>query len=75
MKLFVIFLSGFQFALLVSLCGAEERPLWEAGAGFTGLSIPDYQGSNEQHGYLFPLHYLVYHGQILRSGKLVHASP
>jgi len=75
MKLFVIFLSGFQFALLVSLCGAEELPFWELGGGFTSLNIPDYQGSNEQHSCLFPLRYLVYHGQILRTGKLVHASP
>jgi outer membrane scaffolding protein for murein synthesis (MipA/OmpV family) len=67
MKLVVIFLSGFLCALLVSLCGAEELPLWEAGAGFTGLSIPDYQGSNEQHGYLLPFPYLIYRGEILRS--------
>jgi outer membrane scaffolding protein for murein synthesis (MipA/OmpV family) len=69
MKLFVMFLSVFLYALLVSLCGAEERPLWEAGAGFTGLSIPDYQGSNEQHGYLLPFPYIIYHGDILRSDR------
>ncbi len=62
----VIFLSGFLCALLVSLCGAEELPLWEAGVGVTGLSIPDYRGSDEQHGYLWPLPYLVYRGDILR---------
>jgi len=52
--------------LLVSLCGAEELPLWEAGVGVTGLSIPDYRGSDQNRGYFLPLPYLVYRGEILR---------
>jgi MipA family protein len=63
---FVIFLSVLLFAIPVFFCGAEELPLWEAGAGVTGLSIPDYRGSDEHHGYLWPLPYLVYRGDILR---------
>ena len=66
MKRSIIFVSGFLCAFLVSLCGAEELPLWEAGLGFTGLSIPDYRGSNEQRDYLFPLPYIVYRGDILK---------
>jgi len=66
MKRFVIFLTGFLCACLVSLCNAEELPLWEAGLGFTGLTIPDYRGSDEQRGYFLPLPYLVYRGEILR---------
>ena len=66
MKRFVIFLAGFLCAFLVALCGAEELPLWEAGLGFTGLSIPDYRGSDEKRGYLLPMPYLVYRGDILR---------
>jgi outer membrane scaffolding protein for murein synthesis (MipA/OmpV family) len=62
----VFFLLGFLCTFLVSLCGAKELPLWEAGLGFTGLSIPDYRGSDEQRGYVLPLPYLVYRGEILR---------
>jgi outer membrane protein len=62
----VVFLSAVLCVLLVSFCGAEELPLWEAGFGFTGLSLPDYRGSNEQRDYLFPLPYVVYRGEILK---------
>lgn len=66
MNRLVIFLSGVLCACFVSLCSAEELPLWEAGLGFTGLSIPDYRGSDERRGYILPLPYLVYRGDILR---------
>ena len=62
----VVFLSGFLCVCFISLCHADELPLWEAGAGFTGLSIPDYPGSDERRVYLLPLPYLVYRGDILR---------
>jgi MipA family protein len=45
---------------------AEPQPLWEVGIGATGLSIPDYRGSDERRGYLYPLPYLVYRGDSLR---------
>jgi len=54
------------YAGLVSMGRADELPLWEAGMGFTGLSMPDYRGSNEQRGYVLPLPYVVYRGDILR---------
>jgi outer membrane protein len=66
MKRSLIFLSGFLCSFLVSLCGADELPLWEAGLGFTGLSLPDYRGSNEQRDYLLPLPYIVYRGDIFK---------
>ena len=69
MRRFLIFLSGFLCAFLASFCCAEELPLWEAGLGFTGLSIPDYRGSDESRGYFLPLPYLVYRGDILRVDK------
>src|ERR1700687_5860871 len=65
----VIFFAVLLCAILVSRCGGEELPLWEAGVGVTGLSIPDYRGSDEHHGYLFPLPYLVYRGDILRADR------
>src|SRR3954465_8571445 len=39
---------------------AELRAKWEAGAGATGLRLPDYRGSDETREYLFPLPYFVY---------------
>jgi len=45
---------------------AEPKPKWEAGAGATGLRLPDYRGSDESRGYLYPLPYFVYRGKFLR---------
>jgi len=45
---------------------AEQVPRWEVGFGFTGLTIPDYRGSDERRGYLLPLPYVNYHGDILK---------
>lgn len=64
-----ILLSVFLCAMPASLYGAEELPLWEAGAGVAGLSVPDYRGSDERHGYLLPLPYIVYRGDILRMDR------
>jgi len=66
MKFTMIFLAGFLYVFPVFPASAEERPLWEAGLGLTGLSMPDYRGSNEQRDYLFPLPYVVYRGDILK---------
>jgi outer membrane scaffolding protein for murein synthesis (MipA/OmpV family) len=64
-RLFIIFL-GVACAVVFSAASADELPLWEAGFGITGLSMPDYRGSDEQRGYVFPLPYVVYRGEILR---------
>jgi outer membrane scaffolding protein for murein synthesis (MipA/OmpV family) len=45
---------------------AEQRPLWEIGLGATGLYLPDYRGSNQSRGYLYPLPYVRYRGERLR---------
>jgi outer membrane protein len=69
MKLFLVLLTGVLCVFISSFAGAEELPLWEAGFGFTGLSMPDYRGSNEQRDYLFPLPYMVYRGNILKMDR------
>ena len=54
-------------AALLPLPGrAEPRPLWEFGLGATALRLPDYRGSDESRGYVYPLPYLVYRGERLR---------
>lgn len=45
---------------------AELVPLWELGFGITGLSIPDYRGSDEHRGYVLPLPFVVYNGELLK---------
>lgn len=45
---------------------AAEEPLWELGLGVAGLSMPDYRGSDERSGYVFPFPYLVYRGTFLQ---------
>src|SRR5262249_18019443 len=51
---------------LVPAARAEPRPKWEAGAGVTGLRLPDYRGSDETRDYVFPLPYFVYQGPTMR---------
>ena len=61
----------FLSVLLIGFVGlpvaghAKELPLWEAGFGVAGLSIPDYRGSDERRGYVLPLPYLIYRGDAI----------
>lgn len=48
---------------------AEMRPLWEAGAGVTVLSLPDYRGADEGRAYVLPIPYLVYRGEFLKADR------
>ena len=52
--------------LLAGQAHAGELPRWEVGLGVVGLSIPDYRGSDRQRGYLLPLPYVQYRGDIFR---------
>jgi outer membrane protein len=45
---------------------AELRPEWEFGLGATGLTLPDYRGSDESRDYLLPFPYLIYRGERFR---------
>jgi len=61
--------AGYALCFLFCTGGsaiAEQKPLWELGAGVGLLSIPDYRGSDEQRFYALPIPYLVYRGKILR---------
>jgi outer membrane scaffolding protein for murein synthesis (MipA/OmpV family) len=42
------------------------RPRWELGAGVAALSMPAYRGSSDQRGYLLPVPYAVYRGEVLK---------
>lgn len=60
-------------ALLASLlpmaAGAGEKPLWEIGVGVAALSFPAYRGSENQHNFLMPTPYFVYHGEFLKADR------
>ncbi len=59
--------------LLACLCTgrafADEKPLWELGVGMSGLSFPDYRGSDESRLYAIPFPYVVYRGTFLKADK------
>jgi len=48
---------------------AAEKPLWELGVGMSGLSFPDYRGSDESSLYAVPFPYLVYRGTFLKADR------
>lgn len=54
------------FCLQATLAVAEERPLWEAGAGVTVIDFPHYRGSDERRTWVLPFPYIVYRGAILQ---------
>ncbi|WP_159930991.1 MipA/OmpV family protein [Oceanicoccus sp. KOV_DT_Chl] len=52
-----------------STASAEKNPLWELGIGAAGLYHPHYLGAEQQQGYLFPLPYFTYRGEIIRADR------
>lgn len=61
------------FACLMLLAAttarADSLPLWEAGVGAVGLSLPDYRGSDQRQLRVLPLPYIVYRGEYLRADR------
>jgi MipA family protein len=42
---------------------ASAKPQWELGFGGSAIAFPDYRGSDEYKGYLFPLPYFVWRSE------------
>ncbi|MBK7814623.1 MAG: MipA/OmpV family protein [Rhodocyclaceae bacterium] len=55
--------------LPVVVGAAEDKPLWEVGVGVAALSFPAYRGSDQQHSFLMPVPYFVYHGDFLKADR------
>jgi outer membrane scaffolding protein for murein synthesis (MipA/OmpV family) len=51
---------------LAGTAAARELPLWEVGAGASGLVLPDYRGSDQSRGYVYPVPYVIYRGDRFR---------
>ena len=50
--------------------GAEDKPLWEAGAGVAAVSFPAYRGSDQRQAFVLPTPYFVYRGELTVSAAL-----
>lgn len=49
--------------------GAEDKPLWEAGAGVAAVSFPAYRGSDQRQSFVLPTPYFVYRGEFLKADR------
>lgn len=63
MRLKSLCILGLTVLLFPLPSWAEQPPLWEAGLGFSALSLPAYRGSDQQTQLVLPLPYLVYRGE------------
>jgi MipA family protein len=54
---------------LVAQAAAEEKPLWEIGAGVAAFSFPSYRGSDQTNNFLMPVPYFSYHGDFLKADR------
>lgn len=63
---------------LIALClglssgatqAAEEKPLWEIGAGVAAFSFPSYRGSDQTNNFLMPVPHFTYHGDFLKADR------
>lgn len=59
--------------LIAALCSgtalAADKPLWELGVGMSGLSFPDYRGSDQSRFLAIPFPYVVYRGTFFKADK------
>lgn len=51
------------------LLAAEDKPLWEIGAGVAAFSFPAYRGSDQQSNFLLPVPHFIYHGDFLKADR------
>lgn len=61
--------TGLVACAAVTTAVAEEKPLWELGAGAGGAVVPDYPGSDESRSYVAPIPYVVYRGKYLKADR------
>ena len=48
---------------------AEERPLWEVGAGVAAFSFPSYRGSDQTNNFLMPVPHFTYNGDFFKADR------
>lgn len=62
-------IASLSILLAAPLSHAQLKPLWEAGAGFAPLRLPNYRGSDQSQTYVFPFPYFVYRGEYLKADR------
>jgi outer membrane protein len=67
LKLFAIVVAALLSATAVAR--AEDEPLWEAGLGIAGVSVPDYGGSDQRQHRVLPIPYFVYRGRTVQADR------
>lgn len=55
--------------LTLTAQAAEEKPLWEVGAGVAAFSFPAYRGSDETNNFLMPVPLFSYHGDFFKADR------
>ena len=53
----------------VTAAQADDKPLWELGAGVSALAFPDYRGSDQTRNYVLPIPYVVYRGEFFKADR------
>jgi len=62
------FISAF-LCFHLAYAQTELKPEWEIGAGFAAIDFPVYRGSGDRRGYLLPIPYFVYNGEVLQINR------
>lgn len=65
----VLGLAGLLLGATAPARSAEDKPLWEAGAGVAAVSFPAYRGSDQRQAFVLPTPYFVYRGEFLKADR------
>jgi outer membrane scaffolding protein for murein synthesis (MipA/OmpV family) len=68
LKTFAGALAGLCLAA-AGVHAAEDRPLWEIGAGVAAFSFPAYRGSDQTNNFLMPVPLFTYHGDFIKADR------
>jgi MipA family protein len=64
---------GLAAAALLGTMGlahaAEDKPLWELGAGVAAFSFPSYRGSDQTNNFMMPVPHFTYHGDFIKADR------
>ena len=53
----------------LTVLAAEEKPLWEIGAGVAAFSFPSYRGSDQTNNFILPVPHFTYHGDFFKADR------
>ena len=65
-RFLLVFIACCQWHAMVM---AQDKPLWELGAGVFAVQLPTYRGSVESTHDVLPIPYIVYRGEYIKADK------